>query len=65
MAYKRGDIVVNYPFGKRSEIIKQNITKNEKNVLTNVDCSDNIDFAVAEKQRKNGWKVRVFLTAVL
>ena len=34
MAYKRGDIVVNYPFGKRSEIIKQNITKNEKNTIS-------------------------------
>ncbi len=26
--------MVNYPFGKRSEIIKQNITKNEKNTIS-------------------------------
>ena len=58
---------MSWTWGFRRQNIRNKIkiTKNEKNVLTNVDCSDNIDFAVAEKQRKNGWKVRVFLTAVL
>lgn len=58
---------MSWTWGCRRQNIRNKIkiTKNEKNVLTNVDCSDNIDFAVAEKKRKNGWKVRVFLTAVL
>lgn len=52
---------------RETEYSEQNkkITKNKKKVLTNVDCGDNIDFAVAEKRRKNGWKVRVFLIVVL
>ncbi len=58
---------MSWTWGCRRQNIRNKIkiTKNEKNVLTNVDCSDNIDFAVAEKQRKNGWEVRIFLTAVL